>query len=149
VCLYSVHRAKVAVALRCVCVFRMTGTTNRLNLCLGFVLETLSAACDAETQTLNYGGKNHLSEGFSRELKVWRAVYVLSNCRLFCLVRAELAKTDNRGFQSAIRSQKLGTYPRTESGIVGNDFSSVSGNLATAHLKASRLHYRASCFRIK
>lgn len=75
-------------------------------------------------------------------------VYVLSNCRLFCLVRAELAKTDNRGFPSAIRSQKLETYPRTEPGIVGNDFASVSGNLATVHLKASGLHYRANRFRI-
>jgi hypothetical protein len=110
VCLCSVHRAKFAVALRYVCVFHMTGTTNRLNLCLVFVLETLSAACNTETQTLNYGGKNHLSEGFSREYKVC-VVYVLSDCRLFCLVRAELAKTDNRDFPSAIRSQKLETYP--------------------------------------
>ena len=37
----------LAVCL-CVGVFRMTGTTNRLYHCLVFVLETLSAACDAE-----------------------------------------------------------------------------------------------------
>jgi len=56
-CAFTVCTEQFALALRCVGVFRMTGTTNRLNLCLGFVLETLSAACDVETQSLNYGGK--------------------------------------------------------------------------------------------
>ena len=63
-CLHRVHRAKFAVALRCVCVFHMTGTTSRLNLCLVFVLVTLSAACDAETQSLNYRGKKSFIRGF-------------------------------------------------------------------------------------